>query len=171
MNEHFQQGIFVDYKLATFNYHIYNSVKEKIQIVHSVNVDENNLFNHSQVSSKEFADEKWQEWNDDEFEDTLSDINDPLPNKTKEEDSLKFPHSIMSLLTPSLMLLQTSSDSNRSNEDTAPVRASDFKDVNTQNEDAKPDTESAQSPSGFVEEEVNDSLANPLTLSSTVSTH
>ena len=60
MNEHFWQGIFVNYESATFNYCVYNSIKGKVQVVHSVNVDENNLFNHSQVSSKEFADEKWQ---------------------------------------------------------------------------------------------------------------
>ena len=30
MNEHFWQSIFIDYKPATFNYCIYNSVKEKI---------------------------------------------------------------------------------------------------------------------------------------------
>ena len=127
-------------------------------------MDKNNLFDHSQVSSKEFADEKWQKWDDDEFGDTLSDINDPLPNKTKEEDSLKFPRSIMSLPTPSLTPPQTSSGSNRSNEDTAPVGAPDFEDVDTQSEDARPDTGSAQSPSGFIEEEVDDSLANPLAL-------
>ena len=133
-------------------------------------MDENNLFNCSQVSSKEFADEEWQEWNDDEFRDALSDINNPLPNKTKEEDSLKFSCSIMSLPTSSLMLLQTSSGSNRSNEDTAPVGAPDFENVNTQSEDARPDIESAQSPSDFIEEEVNDSLADPFALPPTVST-
>ena len=67
--------------------------------------------------------------------------------------------------------LQTSSGSNRSNEDTASIKASDFENVNTQSEDARPNTESAQSFSGFIEEEVGDPLANPLTLPSTVSTH
>ena len=80
MNEYFQQRIFVNYNSATFNYHIYNSVKDKVQVVHSVNVNENNLFDHSQVSSKEFADEKWQEWNNDEFGSIFSDINEPLSN-------------------------------------------------------------------------------------------
>ena len=68
------------------------------------------------------------------------------------------------------MLSQTSSGSNKLNEDTALVKASDFEDVNTQNENAKPDTESAQSPSGFVEEEVDDSLADPLILPLIIST-
>ena len=49
----------------------------------------------------------------------------------------------MSLSTSLLMLLQTSSDSNRLNKDTASVEASDFENVNTQSEDAKPDIESA----------------------------
>ena len=106
-------------------------------------MDKNNLFDHFQVSSKEFADEKWQEWDDDEFENTLSDINDPLSNKTKEENSFKFSHSIMSLSTPSLTLSQTSSGSNRLNGDTASIKASDFENVDTQSEDAKSDTESA----------------------------
>ena len=92
-------------------------------------MDENNLFNHSQVNFKEFADEKWQKWNDDEFKDTFSNINDLLFNKTKEENSFKFPYSVMSLSTFSLMLLQTSSDSNKSNENTASVEALDFEDV------------------------------------------
>ena len=133
-------------------------------------MDKNNLFNHSQISSKEFADEEWQKWNDNEFRNALSDINDPLPNKTKKEDSLKFPCSIMSLLTLSLMLLQTSSGSNRSNENTASVGASDFEDVNTQSEDARPDTGSAQSPSNFIEEEVDNSLTDSLILPSIIST-
>ena len=171
MNEHFWQGIFIDYKPATFNYHIYNPVKEKVQVVHSINVNKNNLFDHSQVNSKEFADEEWQKWNNDEFENALSDINDPLSNKTKEEDSLKFPHSIINLPTPSLMSLQINLNSNRLNEDTAPVRALDFENVNTQSKDARPDTESAQSPSDFIKEEVDNSLADPLTLSSIISTH
>ena len=81
-----------------------------------------------------------------------------------EEDSISFPHSIMSLPTLSLMLSQTSSGSNRLNENTALVKASDFENVNIQSENAKPDTESAQSPSGFVKEEVNDSFADFFTL-------
>ena len=77
----------------------------------------------------------------------------------------------MSLSTSSLMLSQTSSGSNRLNEEnTASVKASDFKHVNTQSEDVKPDTESAQSLSGFVKEEVGNPLTNSLTLPSTVST-
>ena len=58
MNEHFWQGIFVNYESATSNYHIYNPVKSKVQVIHSVNVNENNLFDYSQVSFKEFADEE-----------------------------------------------------------------------------------------------------------------
>ena len=170
MNEHFWQNIFVNYDSATFNYCIYNPVKKKIQVVHSVNVNKNNLFNCSQVNFKEFADEKWQKWNDDEFGDTFSDINNPLSNKTKEEDSFKFSCLIMSLPTSSLTLLQTSLGSNRLNEDTVSVEAPDFENMNTQNEDAKSDTEFAQSPSGFVKEEVNDSFNNPFTLSSIIST-
>ena len=110
-------------------------------------MNKNNLFDCFQVSFKEFADEKWQKWNDDEFENTFSNINDPLLNKTKEENFLKFSHSIMSLPTPSLMSLQTNSDSNKSNENTASMRALDFEDVNTQSKNAKSDTESAQAPS------------------------
>ena len=150
-----------------FNYHIYNPVKEKIQVVHSINVDKNNLFNHSQINFKEFADEKWQKWNDNEFGNALSDINDPLSNKTKEKNSLKFPCSIMSLSTFSLMLLQTSSGSNKSNEEnTVSVRALDFKHVNVQSEDIG----STQLPSGFIEEEVGNPLANSLALSSIILT-
>ena len=69
------------------------------------------------------------------------------------------------------MSLQTSSDSNRSNENTASVRASDFENVNTQSEDAKPDIKSVQSLSDFIKEKVDNSLINPLTLSSIISTH
>ena len=134
-------------------------------------MDKNNLFDHSQVSSKEFADEKWQEWDDDEFRNTLSDINDSLLNKTKEKNSFKFSCSVMSLPTPSLMPPQTSSGSNRSNEDTVSVGASDFENVDTQSEDVRPDTGSAQSPSGFIKEEVGNPLADPLTLPPTISTH
>ena len=173
MNEYFWQKILVSYKPAIFNYHIYNSVKKKIQVIHSVNVNKNNLFDHSQISSKEFADKKWQKWNDDKFKNTFSDINDPLPNKTKKENFFKFAHSIMSLPTPSLTSPQTSSDSNRSNEkNTASVRASDFEYINAQNKkDARSDIESAQSPNDFVEEEAGKPLANPLILSSIISTH
>ena len=66
------------------------------------------------------------------------------------------------------MLLQTSSDSNKSNENTASVKASDFENVNTQNKDAKSDTESAQSPNGFVEEEIDDSFTDSLALLSII---
>ena len=132
-------------------------------------MDENNLFDCSQVSFKKFADEEWQKWNDNEFGNSFSDINDPLPNQI-EEDSISFPCSIISLSTFSLMLLQTNSDSNKSNENTASVGASDFENMNTQSEDAKPDTGSAQSFSNFVEEEVDDSLANSFALSLIIST-
>ena len=77
----------------------------------------------------------------------------------------------MSLSTPSLMLPQTSSGSNKSNENTASVGAPDFENVNIQSEDAKPDTGFAQLLSGFVEEEVDNSLANFLTLPSIISTY
>ena len=77
----------------------------------------------------------------------------------------------MSLSTSSLMLLQISSGSNRSNENTVSVKASDFKHVNTQNENAKSDTESAQLFNGFIKEEVNNSLANSLTLLLIISTY
>ena len=171
MNQCSLQGIFIDYSSATFNYHIYNPVKGKVQVVYSVNMDENNLFDHSQVSFKEFADEEWQEWDNNEFGNPFPDINDPLPNQM-EEDSISFPCSIISLPTPSLTPPQTSSGSNRSNEEnTASVRAPNFEDVDTQSEDARPDTESAQSLSGFVEEELGNLLANPLALPSTISTH
>ena len=76
----------------------------------------------------------------------------------------------MSLSTSSLMLLQTNSDSNKSNENTAPVEASNFENVNTQSENAKSDTESAQLPNDFIKEEIDNSLTNPLTLLSIIST-
>ena len=76
----------------------------------------------------------------------------------------------MSLSTPSLILPQTSSGSNKLNEEnTASVGASDFKHVNTQSENTRPNIKSAQSSSGFVEEEVNDSFVNSLTLLSIIS--
>ena len=171
MNEHFWQNIFINYKSATFNYHIYNLIKKKIQIVHSVNVNENNLFNHSQVNSKKFADEEWQKWNDNEFKNAFSNINDSLFNKTKEKDSFKCFCSIINLSTSSLMLSQINSDSNKSNKNTASVRALNFKNVNIQSEDVKSNTESAQSSSDFIKEEVDNSLANSLTLSLIISTH
>ena len=133
-------------------------------------MNENNLFNHSQVNFKEFADEKWQKCNDDEFENVFSDINEPLSSQTKEKDSFKFSHSIMSLSTPSLIPPQTNSGSNKSKEDTALVEAPDFKHVNTQSEDVKPDTESAQLLSDFVKEEVDNSLTNSFALSLIIST-
>ena len=78
----------------------------------------------------------------------------------------------MNLLTSSLTSLQTSSGSNRLNEEnTASVRASDFKYVNIQSEDARSDTGFTQSPNSFVEEEVNNSLANSLILSLIILTH
>ena len=77
----------------------------------------------------------------------------------------------MNLSTSSLILSQTSSDSNRLNENTALMEASDFENVNTQSENAKPDTKSAQLFSSFVKEEVDDSLADSLTLSLIISTH
>ena len=135
-------------------------------------MDENNLFDHSQVSFKEFADEKWQEWDNNEFGNAFPDINDPLPNQIKE-DSISFPCSIISLPTPSLMPPQTSLGSNRSNEEnTASVGAPDFEHIDAQSEEnARPNIESAQSPSGFVEKEAGKSLTNPLTLSLIISTH
>ena len=75
----------------------------------------------------------------------------------------------MSLSTPSLMLLQINSGSNKLNKNITSVEASDFEDVNTQSEDAKSDTGSAQSSSGFIEEKVNNSLADSLTLSLIIS--
>ena len=172
MNECFWQSIFVNYKSATFNYHIYNSVKDKIQVVHSVNVNENNLFNCLQVSFKEFTDEEWQKWNDNEFGNAFPNINNPLPNQI-EENSISFSYSIMSLPTSSLTPLQTSSSSNKSNEEnTASVGASDFKHVNAQNEEnVKPDIKSAQSLNNFIEKKAGEPLINPLALSSTISTH
>ena len=160
-------------------------------------MNKNNLFDCSQVNFKEFADEEWQKWNDDEFGVALSDINNPLLNNTKEENSLKFPHSIMSLSTPSLTLLQTSGSNGSIKEDTASVEALNLENTDTQSKEefydiwlknrttafpdfinndaafmhARPDNEPAQFPSGFVEEEIDDSLINSLTLSSTVSTH
>ena len=73
-----------------------------------------------------------------------------------KEDSISFSYSIISLSTPSLTLPQTSSDSNKSNENTVSVKASDFKNVNTQSENVKPNTEFAQSFNDFVEEEIDD---------------
>ena len=166
MNEHFWQGIFVDYEPATSNYYIYNPVKRKVQVVHSVNVNKNNLFDYSQISFKEFADEEWQEWNNNEFGNPFPNINNPLPNQM-EEDFIDFPYLIMSLPTPSLTSLQTSSDSNKSNEDTASVGASDFKHVNIQSKDIK----SIQSPSGLIKEEAGEPLADSLALLSIILTH
>ena len=78
----------------------------------------------------------------------------------------------MSLPTPSLTLPQTSSGSNKSNEEnTASVRTSNFEHINAQNEeDARPDIGSAQSSSNFVEKEADEPLTDPLTLSLTIST-
>ena len=77
----------------------------------------------------------------------------------------------MSLSTPLLTSPQTSSDNNKPNENTTSVRASDFKNINTQNKNAKPDTESAQSSSDFVKKEVNNSFANSLALLLIISTY
>ena len=134
-------------------------------------MDKNNLFNYSQVNFKEFADEKWQKWDDNEFKDTFSDINDPLFNKIKKENSFKFSHLIMSLSIFSLTLSQTNSDSNRSNENTVSVKISNFENVNTQSKDAKPDTKSAQLFSDFVEEKVDDLFTDSLTLLLIILTH
>ena len=97
-------------------------------------MNKNNLFNCSQISFKKFADEKWQKWNDDEFENAFSDINEPLSSQIKEKNSFKFSHSIMSLPTPSLMLLQTSSSNKSIKENTASMRALNLKDTDTQSE-------------------------------------
>ena len=77
----------------------------------------------------------------------------------------------MNLPTSSLMLSQTSSDSNRSNENTTSVKVSDFKNVNTQSENVKPDIKSAQSFSDFIKEKVNNSLTDSLALSLIISTY
>ena len=124
-------------------------------------MDKNNLFDYSQINSKKYADKKWQKWNDDEFENTLSDINDPLLNKTKEENFFKFSCLIMNLSTSSLTLLQISSGSNKLNENTASMKASDFKNI-------KSDIRFTQSFNGFIEKEIDNSLADPLTLSSII---
>ena len=160
-------------------------------------MNKNNLFDHSQVNFKEFADEKWQKWDNNEFEIALSDINDFLLNNTKKEDFFKFPHLIMSLSISSLMLPQTSGSNGLIEEDTVSVGALDLKDTDTQSKKefydiwsrnrttafldsvgndaafmhARPDNGPAQSPNGFIEEKVNNSLTNSLALSSTVSTH
>ena len=115
----------------------------------------------------------------------------------KEEDSFKFPYSIMSLPTSSLTLLQISGSNKSIEEDTVSVKALNLKDINTQSEEefyyiwlknkttafsdfisndaasmhARPDNGPAQSPSGFVEEEIGNSLADSLTFPLTVSTH
>ena len=88
-----------------------------------------------------------------------------------KEDSISFPCSIMSLSTFSLILLQISSGGNKLNKNTVSVRASDFENVDTQSEDVKPDTESAQLFSGFIKEEVDNSFIDSLTLLLIISTH
>ena len=90
-----------------------------------------------------------------------------------EEDSISFSHLIISLSTPLLTLPQISSDSNRSNEEnTASVGVSDFKHVNAQSkEDARPDIESAQLFSDFVEKEADELLTDFLALLSIISTY
>ena len=103
-------------------------------------MNENNLFDCFQISSKEFADEEWQKWDDDEFRSAFLDINEPLSSQTKKEDSLKFSCSIISLSTPSLTLLQISSSNRSIEKNTASVGALNLKDINTQSEEEFYDT-------------------------------
>lgn len=120
MDERSWQGILVGYEPATSNYRVYDPIKGKVHVVHSINVDENNLYDRSQVDSKEFADEDWQESDDDEFGNPeLPDIDEPLSNRTYAES-----------FDPPMPSRPTNQPAE---EDTAPVGA-DNQEVDTQSE-------------------------------------
>ena len=83
-------------------------------------------------------------------------------NKIKKENSFKFPHLIINLSTFSLISLQTNLNSNKLNENIVLVRALNFKNVNTQNEDVKFNIKFIQSFNGFVKKKIDDSFINSL---------
>ena len=88
LNERSWQGILIEYEAGTSNYRIYNPLNGKVEVIHSINVDEDNLYDRSQVESKEFADEDWQEADDEEFGDAkLPNISEALQDNTSTPSS------------------------------------------------------------------------------------
>ena len=83
MNERSWQDILIKYEVETFNYRIYNSLNKKIKVIHSINVNEENLYDKLQVKSKQFANENWQKVDDEKFDDVnLPNISETLQNNT-----------------------------------------------------------------------------------------
>ena len=50
-------------------------------------MDESNLFDRSQANNKDFADEEWQEWDNDGFGSAYADVMEPLPSQISEDDA------------------------------------------------------------------------------------